>query len=212
VILETIRITKEDQQAAQFSVKKKTSPRIWVVDDFYENPQAIRAYALQQEYFDKDNNDGGYIGKRTRGQYLFPGLKEKFEKIMGKKITRWQEYGMNGRFQMGIAGDPQVFHCDDQLYAGMLYLTPDAPFECGTGFYAHKATKIRHSSHPNIMSTFRWQTTLDATPYELVDVVGNVFNRLVLFDAHLIHSASQYFGWELSNCRLWQIFFFDAEV
>ena len=36
---------------------------------------------------------------------------------------------------------------------------------------------------------------LDPTPWEKVDVVGNVYNRLVIWDAHAIHQASQYFGY-----------------
>jgi hypothetical protein len=44
-----------------------------------------------------------------------------------------------------------------------------------------------------------------------VDVLGNVYNRLVIFDASAIHSASQYFGTVKENSRLWQMFFFDTE-
>lgn len=51
---------------------------------------------------------------------------------------------------------------------------------------------------------------LDGTSFEPVDVVGNVYNRLVIFDASCIHSASQYFGTVKENARLWQMFFFDT--
>lgn len=195
---------------ATFEINNHPSPRAWVVDDFYANPHAVRDYAIVQHYFDMNNNDGGYVGLRTRTQHLFPGIKERFESIMGMRITRWEEYGMNGRFQIGFAGTPRVYHCDDQPFGGMLYLTPDAPVECGTSLMMHKATKIRNASHPDIMSTFT-ETTLDKTPYQEVDVFGNVFNRLVLFDARSIHSATDYFGYNIYNCRMWQMFFFDAE-
>ena len=184
--------------------------RVWIVDDFYRNPDEVRQYALTRE-FDKGGFGRGYMGNRTFKQYLFPGLKEEFEKIMGMKITAWESHGMNGRFQTCYAGDALVYHCDDQKYAGMLFLTPDAPYETGTTMYAHKATRIRHNSHPEIMSTFSGHTTLDKTPYEPVDVVGNVYNRLVIFDAGMIHAASGYFGYNNENARLWQMFFFDAE-
>ena len=184
--------------------------RVWIVDDFYHNPDEVRQYALTRE-FDKGGFGKGYMGNRTFKQFLFPGLKEEFEKIMGMKITKWEQHGMNGRFQTCYAGDALVYHCDDQKYAGMLFLTPDAPFETGTSMYAHKATRIRHNSHPEIMSTFSGHTTLDKTPYEPVDVVGNVYNRLVIFDAGMIHAASGYFGYNNENARLWQMFFFDAE-
>jgi hypothetical protein len=161
--------------------------------------------------FDEGGIGRGYIGRRTHKQYLFNGLKDEFEKIMGMKVTKWEQYGMNGRFQYCYAGEPLVYHCDEQKYAGMLFLTPDAPYQTGTSMFAHKATRIRHNSHPEIMSTFSGHTTLDRTPYEPVDVVGNVYNRLVIFDAGLIHAASEYFGYALENSRLWQMFFFDAE-
>ena len=115
----------------------------WVIDNFYKDPDAVREFALAQEY--QINNDGeqGYIGRRTVKQFLFPGLKEEFERIIGHKITRWEDHGMNGRFQHAVAGEPLVYHCDDQAWAGMIYLTPDAPYQCGTNTYALKGTDIK---------------------------------------------------------------------
>jgi hypothetical protein len=52
---------------------------------------------------------------------------------------------------------------------------------------------------------------LDKTPYDTVDKFGNVFNRLVIFDAGCIHGASEYFGYDMETARLWHMFFFDAE-
>jgi len=185
--------------------------RLHVVDDFFDDPYAVRKYALEQEFFD----DPGYIGNRTRKQCFIPGTREAFEKIMGIKITgwtmedNWEKYGMNGRFQYNVSGQPLVYHCDDQRWAAMIYLTPDAPVSCGTSFYAHKKTRVRHNGESKIMECFNHGTFLDPTPYEPVDVVGNVFNRLVIFDAGLIHAASGYFGSSKENCRLWQMFFFD---
>jgi len=193
------------------NVNPNLNQRSWVVDNFYENPDKVRNFALQQEFVE-GGFGRGFIGRRTEQQFLFPGLKESIESIMGKTITKWEEYGMNGRFQVCYAGEPLVYHCDDQLWGGMLYLTPNAPFECGTTLYAHKQTKIRHSSHPDIMSTFvAGSQNLDKTPYEPVDVLGNVYNRLIIFDAHCIHAASEYFGFNKENGRLWQMFFFDAK-
>lgn len=184
-------------------------PGIWVVDNFYVDPDAIRKFALEQDYH-QGGIGRGYIGRRTFKQFLFPGLKEEFEKIMNRKIVRWEEHGMNGRFQYSMEGEPLVYHCDDQTWAGMLYLTPDAPPEAGTSTYAKKGTDIRHKTHPDIMQCFRGGSqNLDRTIFEPVDVIGNVYNRLVIFNAGYIHSASQYFGFNKENCRLWQMFFFD---
>ena len=184
------------------------SPRLWVVDNFYSNPDHIRSLALNVPYIE-GGIGRGFIGRRTQDQYLFPGLKSRFESIMGMKITVWEDHFMNGRFQSCWAGEPLVYHCDAQKWAGMLYLTPDAPPECGTTMWRHKASKVRHNSEPNIMDAFIDETKLDRTMYEAVDHVGNVYNRLVIFDAGLIHSATEYFGYDLEHSRLWQMFFFD---
>lgn len=189
----------------RFKLNPGQGKRIFVVDDFYENPMAVRDFALQQYYFD----DQGYLGMRTRKQFFFEGVKERFEQIMGQEITSWEEQGMNGRFQTCVSGTPLVYHCDEQRWAAMVYLTPDAPPSTGTSFYRHKSTNIRHASDPEIIKCFNQQTFLDGTPYELVDKVGNVFNRLVIFDGGLIHAASEYFGWDIPSSRLFHMYFFN---
>jgi hypothetical protein len=191
------------------SNKKSTS---WIVDNFYENPDEVRQFALEQEYIE-GGFGRGFIGRRTNQQFLFPGLKEQFEDVVGKRITKWEEYGMNGRFQIAWAGEPLVYHCDNQTYGGMLYLTPNAPFQCGTTLYAHKQTRARTYFDNGWDAAWNHSggSHLDGTPFEPVDVLGNVYNRLVIFDGSCIHSASQYFGNMKENARLWQMFFFDTE-
>ena len=119
----------EQQQTTTFNLnvnpKYKEGKRAFIVDNFYQDPDSVREYALQQEFFD----DPGYIGRRTRTQHFFPGIKESFEEIIGDKIVAWEEYGMNGRFQHNVAGEKLVYHCDHQKWAAMIYLTPDAPPE-----------------------------------------------------------------------------------
>ena len=182
----------------------------WVIDNFYKDPDSVRKFALEQDYQINEDGEQGYIGRRTKQQFLFPGLKEEFERIVGHKITRWEDHGMNGRFQYAKAGEPLVYHCDDQTWAGMIYLTPGAPYQCGTTTYALKGTDIRHKSHPEIYRCFHPDSrNFDKTPFETVDVFGNVYNRLVIFNARYLHSASEYFGFNQENSRLWHMFFFD---
>ena len=196
-----------------FKISEKVSSTSWIVDNFYESPDEIRNFALQQEYIE-GGFGRGFIGRRTHQQFLFPGLKERFEDIMGRKITKWEEHGMNGRFQIAWAGEPLVYHCDSQKWGGMLYLTPNAPYQCGTTLYAHKQTRARTYYDEGWDAAWKdipGDPHLDGTHFEPVDVLGNVYNRLVIFDASAIHSASQYFGTVKENARLWQMFFFDTE-
>lgn len=203
--------TATENDIFRLAVKSDT---VWVVDNFYENPDAVRKFALEQDYH-IGGIGRGYIGNRTHQQFLFPGLKERFEQIMGKKITKWKEHGMNGRFQYCWSGQPLVYHCDSQKWGGVLYLTPGAPFECGTTLHAHKKTRARNYNEDGWDASWSpdipGDPHLDGTPFEPVDVLGNVYNRLIIFDASSIHSASEYFGTVKENCRLWQMFFFDAD-
>jgi len=203
----------------RFKLNNKLDSRFFVVDNFYDDPYAVRDFALQQIYFPGE----GAVGHRTRKQFLFDGVRERFEHIMQREIllhtddgSGWEDGGINGRFQSCAAGTPLVYHCDSQQWAGMIYLTPDAPPQCGTSFFRHKDTKIRHNSEINWEAgqgsqVFNQKTFLDGTPYELVDTVGNVFNRLVIFDGALIHSAAGYFGWDIPSSRLFHMFFFNTK-
>lgn len=202
----------------QFGLTEGKDKRLFVVDNFYADPYAVREFALQQTYFPGE----GAVGHRTRKQFLFDGLRESFESIIGVKIVDhtndgfgWLDEGINGRFQYCPAGTPSVFHCDSQRWAAVIYLTPDAPPQSGTSFLRHKETKIFHNSQIDWESgqglkVFNQHTFLDGTPYETVDTVGNVFNRLVIFDGGLIHSGINYFGWDISSSRLFHIFFFHS--
>lgn len=179
--------------------------RIFVIDNFYRDPYAVRNFALNQKFIDDLRF---YKGRRTETRFHIPGTKEAFESIIGRKIISWDNQPMNGVFQSCNAQDALVYHTDHQRWAGMVYLTPNAPYECGTSMYAHKATGVRHASDPRIDSAFSGGF-YDKTKFELVDTIGNVFNRLVIFNGHCIHAASQYFGQTLEDSRLFHMFFFD---
>ena len=199
--------SNEEKTINSFSINIKTNPRMWIVDDFYDDPYAVREFALQQEF---ESNLDYYKGNRTKGQFIVPGTKEAFEKIIGKKITNWTEtHGMCGRFQYCTAQDDLVYHCDGQTLAGMIYLTPDAPYSCGTSLFAHKKTGLRNENDFGNTDVFGETGFYDRSKFELVDTAGNVFNRLVLFDAKCIHSANEYFGTNITNSRLFHLFFFD---
>ena len=175
-----------------------------VVDNFYKNPDTIREFALQQNFVE---NPEYHKGKRAIDpSFRFPELKLEFEKIIGKPIKNWDTYGVNGCFQYCTAEDKAVYHVDIQSYAGIIYLTPDSPPNAGTSFYRSKTTKkMKPDNDENVFKTGYY----DSTQFDLVDTVGNVYNRLILFDSKMIHAAPVYFGNNIENGRLFQLFFFD---
>lgn len=194
-----------------------------VVDGFYTDPDAIRRFALSLAF----TADTRYHkGKRSLERYLFPGVKERFERLLDRQITKWSEHGYNGVFQTCIGGDPIVFHSDMQDFAGAVYLTPGAPVEAGTSLYRSRSTWLRRAPTNADASALKRGSVsalgrdtygiggsklLDSTAWERVDSFGNVYNRLVLWDARLIHAASCYFGHSPETSRLVQLFFFDAK-
>lgn len=195
-------------------------PTAVLVDDFLPNVDEVRSLALSQDFFPHPEF---HKGERTNGRFLSPGIREAFEDLLGRRIVRWEEHEANGVFQVCKAGDQVVFHSDVQNYAGVLYLTPDAPPEAGTTLYRSRATKGRTVGESLRLGKI-WQQyagrvsremyegkLLDPTAWEVVDVFGNVYNRLVLWDARLVHAASCYFGTKKENARLFQMFFFDIQ-
>ena len=189
-----------------FKLNPNHKNRIFIIDDFYTNPEKLREYAINQWFFD----DEGFEGLRTRKQFFFEGVKEKFESAIGQKITVWEEHGMNARFQSHKADFRPVYHCDSQTWAAAWYGNIDAPYEAGTSFYAHKETGLR-GGEDNVGKAFAGDTWVDPTPYVKIDTAANIFNRLVVWDAKLIHAAPTYFGHDIDTARLTQVFFFDTE-
>ena len=181
-----------------------------VVDNFYEDPDYVRDFALRQNLIAHPDN---HKGKRTDDRFFAPDMKEIFEKILGNKISNWYDRGYcNGVFQYCTSDDPVVYHCDGQDWAGAIYLTPNAPYDSGTSFFASIFNGDRDSADPS----FDYDTVfngdfLDPNRFHKVDEIGNVYNRLVIWNSRLIHAASSYFGQKPEDSRLFHLFFFDLE-
>lgn len=189
---------------------------IVVVDNFYEYPDWVREYAMNNlEY----NHSGYHKGQRSLDRFILDGTKEKFEEILGKKITNWNHASYaNGVFQYCTSQDPIVYHVDSQTYAAMVYLTPDAPLQTGTATYKSKITGATRFDQPGgdeYYNTFKGLSSdmnfYDKSTFELVDSIANVYNRLVMFDSKTIHAATGYFGDDIENARFFHLFFFDVE-
>lgn len=179
--------------------------KLFVVDNFYENPDYIRNMAL---CWDFSRNINFYKGHRTTNVYRPLEIKEAFESIIGEKINNWENHGFNGCFQITTAEDPQVYHCDSQKWAAMIYLSPNAPTDSGTWLLKEKTTGATHRSDKNIEAAFSGGF-LDSTRFEILDRSANLYNRLTIVDAGCIHSAGPYFGTDMNSGRLIHLFFFD---
>lgn len=186
---------------------KNRKPDTIVVDNFLDNPMDHRRFALGLEYEKK-----GSYGVRSKQAYPYPQYKLAFQNLLGRKITVW-ENGYNGCYQWCNRHQEIVYHVDGQSFAAAIYLTPEAPPGSGTSFWRSKYTKEHIYTGRNGNTVFgpNGEHFLEPDHWELVDRIGNVFNRLVIWKGNAFHSASSYFGEEAHDSRLFQIFFFDCE-
>jgi hypothetical protein len=194
----------------EYRKSKPTTCSLIVIDNFYENPMEVRNFALKQEY----TEDSYYPGKRSKS-YACQEYKERFQKILEPFVGKIKDFPFdtdNGKFQYSTSNDRSWVHYDnaDIEYAAIIFLTPDAPVESGTGFYQFMdGTMNAHES--KFMKSDFGKYSKDMTKWKLVDKVGNVFNRLVIFDSSRYHTAVDYFGSDIYNGRLYQVFFFSTE-
>lgn len=174
-----------------------------IVDNFYVNVDAVRNYALGQPFEIK----GNFPGARTK-PYLPDDLKQAIQHWMMPvgKISNWLEHhGYTGAFQLATAQDRTWIHADYyNKWAGVCYLTPDAPHSGGTALYQHKNSK-------QYRRTVNDYEGYDYTKWDLFDKIGNRYNRLILYRGDLFHASIDYFGDNQHNGRLFQTFFFDTE-
>jgi hypothetical protein len=185
-----------------------------IIDDFYSNPHEVRSFALEQEFKVR----GNYPGERTES-FLNDSIKETLQNILypfAGKITGWGgDY--TGSFQYTTSRDRSWIHTDSYTnWAAVCYLTPDAPLSSGTGLFLHKETQLRGWSHydgeqndPDYQIISR--DSQDYTKWEMVDRIGNIFNRLILYRADNFHVSLDYFGTDIEDGRLFQVFFFNTE-
>lgn len=180
-------------------------PRVVVVDDFLSVPDSTRLAALAMQFVESPEY---HRGRRTQVVGREGWIRAAFERLLDRKITKW-DYPVNGCFQICKAGEQLVYHGDNQMFAGAIYLTPDAPLDSGLSLFRCKKTGARALTDSPAPMFGRGH--YDRSQFEEVDRIGNVYNRLVLWDAKLIHAASSYFGDKDENARLFQMFFFDVE-
>jgi len=175
----------------------------FIIDDFYQDPDSVRNFALNQEFSVR----GNFPGTRTK-PFLSPDIIQCIEYFMpwaGKITNTFEWSGYTGAFQLAVAGDRTWIHTDFyNKWAGVCYLTPDAPHTSGTGLYRYKPT----GEHRKAACDYEGY---DYTKWDLFDVIGNKYNRLVIYRGDLFHASLQYFGDNLHNGRLFQTFFFDTE-
>jgi hypothetical protein len=177
-------------------------PRLFIVENFYSDPHAVRKVALRSDFA----VEGNYPGLRTRPA-LELWIREAIQEVVGEPITNWPLERDNGSFQYALCGHRTAVHADPG-WVGLIYLTPNPAPRSGTLFYRHISTNLMNAPADSELRISCERDGCDPSKWEKLDTIGNVFNRLVLFEGRRWHSADEFFGESLETSRLFQTFFF----
>jgi hypothetical protein len=189
-----------------------------IIDNFYNDVEQVREMALKQDFCVR----GNYPGQRT-----VPMTNDSVKQLlanairpMAGEIIYWptEENSYNGAFQYTTQRDRSWIHADHTTtWAAVCYLTPNAPITGGTGLFRHKETglfsapRLANGKMDDIWMKDIYKDSQDMTKWDLVDFVGNKFNRLVMYRGDLFHTSMDYFGRDIYDGRLFQTFFFSTE-
>jgi hypothetical protein len=208
---------KLKKELFDLKLKKELSCNLFIIDDFYENPDDVRKFALSETYYSSAN----YPGQRTNLYYI-----EKLNNYLQNFLKYY-----NGHFTDPIMSsfqyntredkDRTKYHIDSSVwsYAAIIYLTPDAPLGAGTGLFTHESgisdlEEIQYymdnyTNHEQIDKGINvYDDRYDNTKWTLTASVGNVYNRLVIYKSCQLHKPLDYFGYDRHDSRLMQIIFF----
>ena len=197
------------------------------VDDFYPDPDRVRAKALSLDYEEPEM----FVGWRTKPVHP-RGVRERIERVLRARINGWPDdpddsaIG-NGSFFFGLssgklAETPGVHFDTPADYVAMLvYMTPDAAPDAGTSLWLHRPTGL--AANPTRSDARRLGATVDELvgaieadsknprKWTEIDRVGNVYNRAVFYRAGMLHSATRHFGSNIRNGRVYQSFSFGVD-
>ena len=204
-------------------MKTQFRKNLIVVDNFYQNPYAVREFALNVEY--EELGGRNWPGRDSLYEHGKEELTSMISDIVGEKLTT-KSCNKCSYFRMTKEGEygTQDIHFDPNpglKWAGAIYLTPTIHPTGGTKFWKHKQTgwefaptqqeASQHGihSHEDMVNFFNIEGK-NRSKWIETDNIAFKFNRLVLFNPFTFHSNGDWFGTTNDNARLIQLLFFHG--
>ncbi len=201
----------------------------WVVEDALPNADEVRARCLASTDWELGYPHTGEVwpGMRTTPALLegeLAALDERICTLTGAARV-WVEQSEAGtrlnhncvQVVGSVEGSVKPHTDSSHLcrYAGVLYLNPHVPEHCGTSFFRQRMPGGRLGGnivlppHRNLAEALGNRFVQPDAFVEDVRVAHR-YNRLLVYKANLIHSASAYWGLEMAAKRMTAVFFWMA--
>jgi hypothetical protein len=199
---------------------------VTILDNFFDDPDAVRRFALEQEY--KKDPENKWPGKRT--DLIFNLNKELFNHFTRRFFSLFWDFkysdidwSVNAYFQkIDSRYNSGWVHPDRYtILSGIIYLNPNPNTNGGTSIFYRKKDKpfsdtiyeeIKEKSYSDRISNeesekYRLENN---NQFKETIRINNVYNRLISFDSYQFHSANSFFGDEKENTeRLTLVFFLE---
>mgnify|MGYP001226810906 FL=1 len=150
---------------------------IIIIDNALNNIDSIRERALLLNYTKSDNDSGGWKGYRCLEETHLGN--EVIYSVLNKLPTFFKDmdYRCYFHYTLEETDSSNKIHKDSNSdYAGVLYMNPSPQPNSGTLLYDDRA---------NVISS-----------------LDNIYNRLVIYPAHIWHSLDNSFGNDINDSRL----------
>ena len=211
---------------------------IYIVDDFYPNPDKVREKALKEFFYPgRKGTKTMFPGDRTLGRITlenFLYVKNRLETIIGKRMIHFPRDNSNTAFTLGKETKHSLLNwvhhdCahlteaitkefDGNAWASVCYLSPDAPATHGTAlFMSEKSGKIyKTDDHSYGLSSFKdfWEygNAPEGEDFQMHSYISNMYNRLIIYPADYWHAPfNAGWGHDKETGRLVQVCFFVTE-
>jgi hypothetical protein len=201
----------------------------WIKDDILADPLAVsqRCYAQSAWELGAPHRPEPWPGMRAAGALLPDelALVEAWVKLVTGARRLWTEATPEGATLnhnyaqlVGMAESGPRPHTDSRKlcrYAAVIYLTPEPEPDGGTSFYRLRypdgalGGNICSPPHANLREALGVKG-LPLEAWQEETRVENKFNRMLLYRANMVHSASSYFGFDQADRRMTAVFFWMA--
>ena len=191
-----------------------------IIDDFLDDPDAVRRQALMLDYPDQQ---GIFPGRNSLQRLQLDGLSQVVSTLVREPLVAAPPNQSHAKCRITLAQDEGLgrVHIDVSNWSGILYLSKPEDCRGGTEFFRHRRTgwdrfpldinEIRKGGFASFQEAQKVLVEEEGTKEECWEPVMNVpmrYNRLILLRPWLWHTAGPGFGETIENGRLVYLMFF----